>query len=137
MAQTPVLLVEDHPDGREALTMLLRVEGFEVIGVDDGEAALAALRIGPKPCAIILDLIMPRMNGRQFLDAIATVAEWSRIPVIVLSGTHLGIERVAAELGISPDHCLLKPTDPQELSRLVAQYCRRRIPTPTPGSAGV
>ena len=115
--------------------MLLRIEGFEVVAVDGGEAALAALRIGPKPCAIILDLIMPRMSGRQFLQAIGSVAEWSDIPVIVLSGTHVGIEEAAEEIGISPDHCLLKPTDPYELSRLVAQHCRRRIPDRSPESS--
>src|SRR5689334_18194910 len=56
-----VMLVEDDPDSRESLATLFEIEGYVVICAADGEEALGLLARGPRPCVIILDLLMPGM----------------------------------------------------------------------------
>jgi CheY-like chemotaxis protein len=86
-----VLLVEDEPDIREALHTVLHQESCEVLLAGDGREALRLLRrrIEEKnqvPCAILLDLWMPGMSGDEFLAKLAAAPEFSRIPVVVLTG---------------------------------------------------
>lgn len=84
---TDVLVVEDDDDLREVLAESLRFEGLRVIEAVDGTDALARLRSGERPALIILDLIMPRMDGRQFLGAVGEDAGLSSIPVVLVTGT--------------------------------------------------
>jgi len=86
-----VLLVEDEPDIREALHTVLHRESCEVLLAGDGSEALGLLRrrIERKnqvPCAILLDLWMPGMSGDEFLAELAADPDFSKIPVVVLTG---------------------------------------------------
>ena len=56
-----VLLVEDHDELRRAVTELLELEGYETVGASDGHEALKALREGPTPCVVLLDLHKPHV----------------------------------------------------------------------------
>jgi CheY-like chemotaxis protein len=119
-----VLVVEDDPDLRESLAALLEDEGFVAARAIHGQDAIEWLaEAGPEglPCAILLDLMMPVMNGWQFL-------EWIRkqppptgsTPVIVLSA---GRNRESVEnLGFS--EFLTKPIDLGSLLDAVERHCR-------------
>ncbi len=84
---TRVLVVEDDPELRELLALSLRLESYHVFEARDGLDALDRLRCGARPAVILLDLIMPRMDGRQFLTAMRREDEFAAIPVVLVTGT--------------------------------------------------
>jgi CheY-like chemotaxis protein len=81
----PVLVVEDDGDLRDAMLELLRGFGRGAIGAADGQEALGILRSGIEPCVILLDLMMPGMDGWTFRREQMRDRRLARIPVIVLS----------------------------------------------------
>ena len=123
MTRSPVLLVEDDSDSSEALVLLLGIQGFPVVTVGDGEEALNALRGGLRPCVVVLDLYLPGVDGFHVLSQMKTVPAWAGIPIIVVSGRDEPPEEMAEHLGIPVDHCFSKPSDPDELARMIAQHC--------------
>jgi CheY-like chemotaxis protein len=81
-----LLVVEDDRDVRETLVRILGDAGYEVVGAADGREALSALEHRPDPPALILlDLRMPRMDGRQLHDELGQHPRFRDIPIIVLS----------------------------------------------------
>ncbi len=80
-----VLVVEDDPDIRGALCECLALEGFEVAAASHGEEALTRLARGPLPHAIVLDLVMPILDGPATLQRLRENDAWSRIPVVLAS----------------------------------------------------
>jgi CheY-like chemotaxis protein len=80
-----ILLVDDDAGSRDALAKLLRGEGFDVVAVDSGVAAMDSLRRPPLPRLIVLDLMMPAMDGWDFRHEQKRDAELARIPVIAVS----------------------------------------------------
>jgi len=116
-----VMVIEDKVDERDALRLLLQVEGYDVIAVADGQAALDYMRgPAPPPCVILLDLMMLGMNGWEFRSEQLRDAQLASIPVIVSSGDGRVIEKAAA-LGIA-EH-FAKPIDFEALVALVGCYC--------------
>jgi CheY-like chemotaxis protein len=100
-----VLVIEDDHDIREALGAVLTGEGFEVTACAHGREALEWLeRTGVVPAAIVLDLMMPVMNGWQFLAQCRREGPLAQVPVIVLSA-HAGFDDVK----VSADACFRKP----------------------------
>lgn len=91
MPARKILLVEDDIDIRENMTMVLRYEGYEVLQAEQGADAIAKLEScsDDLPDVILLDLFMPVMNGREFLDAIDAHArsEFQKIPVILITAS--------------------------------------------------
>jgi CheY-like chemotaxis protein len=85
MSEPLLLVVDDDPDVRELMVQLLELEGYRVLGAADGQEALASLRKGPRPDAILLDLRMPGMNGWEFRAAQLADPELASIPVYVLT----------------------------------------------------
>jgi CheY-like chemotaxis protein len=82
-----ILVVEDTQIVREPLSRLLRSEGFSVITAADGAEALAALNDVAQPVdLILLDVLMPRMDGVAFLSAMRSDARFRELPVIGLTG---------------------------------------------------
>ena len=79
-----VLVVDDQVENRDLLCRRLAKEGFDAIEAENGMVALSVLDEHPIDL-ILLDIMMPEMDGYQVLDAIRAHAEWSRIPVIVVS----------------------------------------------------
>ena len=85
-AAGPILLVEDDRDLRDSIKEALEDEGYAVVGATDGVDAIEHLRTGGAlPRLILLDLMMPRMNGYQFREAQLANPSWASIPVVVLS----------------------------------------------------
>ena len=80
-----ILVVDDDAGSRDALAKLLRGEGFAVVAVDSGVAAMESLRRPPLPRLIVVDLMMPDMDGWDFRHEQKRDAELARIPVIAVS----------------------------------------------------
>jgi CheY-like chemotaxis protein len=86
MNRSSILIVEDDHDIRVSLRMALEVEGYSVSSAADGKQAMEMLLNGQcKPSLIILDLMMPLVNGWQVLDQLKAHPQLSRIPVLVTS----------------------------------------------------
>jgi two-component system, chemotaxis family, chemotaxis protein CheY len=84
-----VLVVDDEGDLAEALAEFLGDDGFHVVTATDGQTALDHLRRGLRPCAILLDLMMPRMNGWEFRREQLADQEIREIPVVVVTAAQL------------------------------------------------
>ena len=96
-----ILVVDDTPDCLEPLSRLLRLLGHDVACAENGLAAIDVLRRF-NPDLVILDLMMPVMDGIGFLEHIRREDRWNRLPVIVFTGAHNGINvSRLAELGVS------------------------------------
>jgi len=118
----PVLIVEDDADLREMMAQLLTLEGFNAATVSNGREALQYLEGGEAPELILLDLMMPVMDGWEFRRRQKADPEMSRVPVIVLSALEQG--RAA---GLDPEAFLKKPLDFDRLLQLVRHYCNDRL----------
>lgn len=118
---TPVrlLIVDDDPDGVEAMRYLLESSGFVVDSAPNGRDALQAMRRGPVPDAVILDLLMPVMNGWEFLDEVQHDNRLADIPVIVVTGTP-----AAAPTALG-GKVFVKPVDFDALVNHVQHVCLR------------
>ena len=80
-----ILIVDDDPDIRDALGECLRFEWYGVHAAADGRDALDRLEFGLRPDVILLDLMMPVLNGFDVLSALQQRPEWRSIPVVVVS----------------------------------------------------
>ncbi len=108
-----VLVVDDESDIRQAVAEVLAYEGYEVVAACDGAEALDKAR-AYHPEVVLLDLMMPRMDGWEFRRAQKHDPEVSRIPVVVLSA--LGPDGLDAEGYVG------KPFDMDELLKAVRRY---------------
>jgi CheY-like chemotaxis protein len=114
-----VLLIEDDPDIREAIGDVLSEEGYTVAMADTGQQGLHCLRgADPLPDVILLDLMMPVMDGWMFRQEQKREPAWDAIPVIVLSAAGNARERAES---IGAAGCLRKPLDIDELLALLAR----------------
>jgi hypothetical protein len=106
-----VLVVEDDPQARSVLRRAMEGEGWEVVEAEHGRAALEyAKGKGPVPDLVLLDLMMPEMNGFEFLEAVRKHEAWGTVPVVVITAKELtdeerrrlngGVERVVAKGGL-------------------------------------
>ncbi|HEX2657998.1 MAG TPA: response regulator [Polyangia bacterium] len=86
MSAASILLVEDDDDLREALVGALADERYQVKGVANGSEALETLKTGPRPNLILLDLLMPVMNGWVFCERVRQDPQLSKIPIVAMSG---------------------------------------------------
>jgi CheY-like chemotaxis protein len=80
-----VLVVEDEDVIRETFGLALELEGYKVFTAANGKEALDLLSKIPAPCLILLDLMMPVMNGWEFIEAVQKDASLSTIPVVVVT----------------------------------------------------
>jgi CheY-like chemotaxis protein len=109
---SPILIVDDDPDIRDALEELLMDRGFSVLAAPNGADALRLLRALPTPPAIILlDVMMPVMDGYAFLDERRRDPLLSRIPVAIITAGHgVDLARLGGAMPI-----LYKPINVSEL----------------------
>jgi CheY-like chemotaxis protein len=112
MAGTPILVVDDDEDIREVLAMALGANGYSVETAADGIEAIELLSLGLRPSLVLLDMMMPRMDGEAFLAAMRGRSDLGDIPVILLSG-HDAARQKAAELHTTG--CLVKPIELADL----------------------
>ena len=117
-----MLVIEDDPDIRRDMVALLETETpwIKVSSAGDGMEALEILDEGPEPCLALLDLMMPVMNGLEFLDAARERSLDSRLRVVLVSGNGQLASRVK-----DPDVAgvLSKPFRAEDLLDLVHRDC--------------
>jgi len=116
-----ILLIEDEPDLRETLRDLLELIGFQVETAANGREGLDKLDNLGHPCLIMLDLMMPVMNGWQFLENIRKDSRPDRaaLPVVVVSAA-ADVTDVQSRYGC---RSLSKPVDIDRLLALAHQHC--------------
>ena len=102
-----VLVVDDEAAIREVMAQALTLEGYEVLMATDGAEALEQVRRG-RPDAVVLDLMMPRMSGWEFMEACRQERLCDGTPVLVVSA-YRGLVETTPALGASA--CIAKPFD--------------------------
>jgi len=122
-----VLIVEDDRDTREMLARFLELEGFDVREAANGKHALEALHANGGTCVILLDLMMPVMNGWQFRLAQVKDPDIAEIPVVVVTAAG-SPEQVPA---IEADAWISKPVDFDRLLETIGPLCHRKPPRPS------
>jgi len=113
-----ILVVEDDEAERYALVRLLEHRGYDVESATNGAEAIDYLRSHAAPCLILLDMMLPALNGYEFLSRKRRNNAWRAIPVIIISCM---TDRITADLGAV--QMFLKPMDPQQVLGAVAQAC--------------
>jgi CheY-like chemotaxis protein len=115
-----VLVVDDDSVTREAVAVILRREGYQVLLEANGEEALTCLRAGPRPDLILLDMLMPILDGWHFLDRLRAEFPTPAIPIILTTTlTILGDEWADAH-GCSG--LIRKPIDPEAMLQEIQSY---------------
>ena len=109
-----VLVVDDDTDIREAVAEVLAGEGYQVLGAGDGEEALTKCRAF-HPSVVLLDLMMPGMNGWEFRAEQKRDPELADIPVV-------GLSALEPRAGIDAEGFIRKPFEVDELIALVRRH---------------
>ncbi|RYZ41422.1 MAG: response regulator [Myxococcaceae bacterium] len=126
MSDSPplVLLIEDEEDIRDAVSTLLEMEGYRVAQCVHGEDAWGWLQSNPRPSLVLLDLMMPVMDGQSFLLRLTKERMLEGVPIVVLSGSPFQPEGAVAYLR--------KPVSVDQLLEMVGRF----LPSPGPGPGG-
>ncbi len=119
----PLLLVDDDLALRETVAEVLRDEGYEVAEAEHGLAALNLLQAGLRPAVILLDLMMPVMDGSTFCRAVRSDPALAALPVVVISANARAHEQGTA---CGANETLPKPFDIEALLKVVARWAGRR-----------
>lgn len=122
-----ILVIEDDPRMQKVLQRLFRDEGYQVAIAGDGKAGLEAFRTCG-PAAIVLDLVLPHISGREVCKRVKSSS--SETPIVVLSAISEVADKVLL-LELGADDYVTKPFSPRELMARVQAAIRRRRKTPT------
>lgn len=118
MAVKNILIVEDDQSIREMMKDVLEIEGYTIFTATNGKEGIETLqKIKPSPCVVLLDMMMPIMNGWQFLDFQRSSPEYATIPVIVCSAYNESAKSVR------PAAILSKPLQLKSLLGAVQSFC--------------
>lgn len=112
-----ILVVEDDEDIRNVVVEILESEGYPTREAANGKEALEILSQIEKPCLVLLDMMMPIMNGRQFIDAVMADAYLAPIPILIVSAI-ADKANTTGSVGF-----LKKPIDIDVVLKVVGQYC--------------
>ena len=115
MTQTRLAVIDDDADLRKAMCWMLRLDGFDVSDFADAREAIARIEAGLPVDVILLDLMMPDMNGWEFCKYRAKSPALRKVPVIVISA------RRAVEPPAGVSEVLLKPFDPETLQEAITR----------------
>ncbi len=115
-----ILVVEDDTSIRELLVELLESEGYAVASAVNGLEALKSLQSAPLPDLILIDLMMPVMDGYSFRTEQLKNAIWSRIPTVVMSAEANAKEKMK---NFNITAFLSKPVELDTIIKTVARYC--------------
>lgn len=113
-----ILVVEDDDDIRNAIVDLLETEGYSTESAVNGKDALDKLSQIERPCLVLLDMMMPIMNGRQFLDEVMKDSTLAPIPILIVSAV---ADKANTEGSVG---FLKKPIDIDVVLDVVSQYCK-------------
>ncbi|HEY8602691.1 MAG TPA: response regulator [Thermomicrobiales bacterium] len=120
MAGPVVLVVDDSPTIRKIVEITLKRQGVQVVTAPSGVIALAAIANTP-PQLILLDIMLPKVNGYQICQIIRRNPEYKHIPVVMLSGKDGVFDKVRGKL-VGATEYITKPFEPRDLLRVVRKY---------------
>ncbi len=123
MACDLILVIDDYADIREGIAVALGLEGYRVVTASNGLDALNKLYEGLRPCLIILDMMMPVMNGFAFRQAQLEDPQLAKIPLIAYSAI---TDPNETALDLRADAYLYKPSGMAEMTEIVQQFCHKR-----------
>lgn len=112
-----VLVIEDEKDIREAVAEVLELEGYKVSQAENGQEGLNRLNDVERPCVILLDLMMPVMNGWEFAQTLERHPKFKSIPIVVVSAA------LSDEKNIRVKSRLKKPVEINALVEEVKSCC--------------
>ena len=118
MNSNKIIVIEDDEDIRSSMKDILEFEGYQVRTACNGKEGLELLRGSAFPCVILLDLMMPIMNGWEFLAACRADARLVNIPIVVLTAGDARSPEGATRF-------IKKPTDIEDILKVVEEYCGR------------
>ena len=131
LARPLVLVVDDDDAIREGLRDILAEAGFDTLGARHGLEALKVLAaMATAPTFILLDLMMPVMDGWTFCDTRRKIRDFKEVPVIAISA----VEISESNRPVGIDAFLAKPIDVEKFARLAARLCGRTGARPRPSS---
>lgn len=122
MAGPVVLVVDDSPTIRKIVEITLKRQGIEVVSASSGVIALAAIANTP-PQLILLDIMLPKVNGYQICQIIRRNPAYRHIPVVMLSGKDGVFDKVRGKL-VGATEYITKPFEPRDLLRVVKKYVK-------------
>jgi two-component system response regulator CpxR len=128
-----ILVIDDDAELASLLGEFLRREGFEVAFAHDGEKGLAAALTPPPRDLIVLDVMLPGMDG---FSVLRKLREKSRVPVLMLTARGEDVDRIIG-LELGADDYLPKPFNPRELAARIRAILRRAAAKPATGAAPV
>jgi DNA-binding response OmpR family regulator len=117
-AHPSILVVDDDPSVRTLVTDVLETEGYDVQAVEDGFAALARVDCLAPDC-IILDVMLPDLDGHAVLERIRARAAQNHVPVVMLTA-NAGDEQAWQAWSAGVDYFMTKPFEPDELLRYLS-----------------
>lgn len=127
--KSKILVVDDEPDALELIEYNLRNAGYDVTRASDGVEALRKVRT-TRPDLVILDLMLPEMDGMEVCKTLRRDAQTAAIPIIMLTAKAAEIDRVVG-LELGADDYVTKPFSPRELVLRVRTALRRaQVPEP-------
>lgn len=115
-----ILIVEDDHDIRETFREVLELEGYRVLTAANGREALEETSPGEAVCLILLDLMMPVMNGWEFLETRSGNPALAQAPVVVITAAGTRPDKVPQATQI-----IKKPVEIDALIDVVSRYCTR------------
>ena len=127
-----VLVVEDEPDIRALVVHHLTRDGFRCRTANNGEAALAQLR-ARVPDLLLLDLMLPGVDGLELTRRVRAEAAWASVPIIMLTAKTDEVDRIVG-LELGADDYVAKPFSPKELVARVRAVLRRARPVEPAGA---
>ena len=123
MAKGIVLIIDDEADLIELVRYNLEKEGFSVVGAVDGESGFS-LAVAQKPDVIVVDLMLPGIDGLEVCRRLRANAGTARIPIIILTAKASEADRIVG-LELGADDYVTKPFSPRELSARLKALLRR------------
>jgi len=123
MSKATVLVIDDEADLIELVGYNLEKEGYAVIGAADGESGFAQA-VGEKPDVIVVDLMLPGIDGLEVCRMLRAEGTTSRIPIIMLTAKAAEADRIVG-LELGADDYMTKPFSPRELMARIKALLRR------------
>jgi DNA-binding response OmpR family regulator len=120
-AKPTILVVEDDVHIAQVLTFMLERQGYRVIYADDGRAAVQHIVSGPVPDLILLDVMLPFVDGFGVLGLIRARAGWESVPVLMLTAKN-GEQDTVRALDAGANDFIIKPFQPLELLARLRRY---------------
>jgi two-component system alkaline phosphatase synthesis response regulator PhoP len=120
-----ILVVDDEPDIVEIVTFTLEAKGHSVIGAKDGAEGITKVK-KEKPELIVLDVMMPGMNGMQVVDYLRNKEEFSHIPIVMLTATTQYSQKPDEDWKkkVGVEDFISKPFEPLDLAKRIDQVLK-------------